>query len=238
MESIHTSQMPRTVSQAASTERAIFIKKTYMHLAGALLAFVGVEYLFLQIPALTALGLKMTQGFNWLIVLGVFMFATSMAEKWAHNSTSRNKQYAGLGLYIIAQAFIFIPLMYVAQNFTGDGNIIAQAGLLTGFLFTGLTAVVFFTGKDFSFLRTGLMIGSMVALGLIVASVIFGFSLGLVFSFAMIVLASGSILYQTSNLMNSYRTDQYVAASLGLFASFMLLLWYVMRILISLQSND
>ena len=71
------------------------------------------------------------------------------------------------------------------------------------------------TRTDFSFLRGALVLGSLLALGLIVASILFG-ALGVVFSVAMVGLADGAILYPTSNIMYHYRTDQYVAASLCL----------------------
>src|SRR5699024_5366450 len=104
------------------------------------------------------------------------------------------------------------------------------AGLLTLTLVLGLTGVAVFTGADFSFLRGALTVGGVVALGLIVASIIFGFSLGLLFSLAMVAFASGSVLYNTSNILRTYRTDQPVAAALSLFASIALLFWYVVRI--------
>jgi len=62
---------------------------------------------------------------------------------------------------------------------------------------------------------------------------IFGFSLGVWFSGAMVILAGGYILYYTSNVMLHYRTDQYVAAALALFSSVALLFWYVLRIFMS-----
>jgi FtsH-binding integral membrane protein len=89
------------------------------------------------------------------------------------------------------------------------------------------------TKKDFSFLKTGLTIGFFIALGLIVAGMLFGFNLGLWFSVAMCLLAGGSILYQTSNLINQYTSDDYIPAALGLFASLMLLFWYVLSIFMS-----
>jgi FtsH-binding integral membrane protein len=46
----------------------------------------------------------------------------------------------------------------------------------------------------------------------------------------MVLVASGYILYHTSNVMHHYHTDQYVAASLALFASVALLFWYVLRL--------
>lgn len=235
MEMNQTLSVP--VSQVSDVERAEFIKKTYLHLAVSVLAFVGLEALLLSIPAVVSFGMAMTQGMTWLLVLGAFMFATSAAESWAHKSTNKTAQYAALAICVIAQAIIFIPLMFVASQYSG-GNLIGQAGLITTALFAGLTAVALTTKKDFSFMRTGLMVGGFVAMGLIVASILFGFSLGLWFSVAMVALAAGSILYQTSKMVHNYNTDQYVAASLGLFASFMLLLWYVLRILMSFASSD
>jgi FtsH-binding integral membrane protein len=144
----------------------------------------------------------------------------------------RNKQYLGLGLYVILEAIIFLPMIAVAVLYSGS-EMIMQAAMITLFMFSGLTAVVFMTKTDFSFLRTALTIGGFIALGIIVAGAIFGFNLGLWFSVGMVVLASGSILYQTSQIKDKFSTDQYVGASLQLFASIMLLFWYVLRILMS-----
>ncbi len=227
------------VSQSSDLERTTFIRKTYGHLALALLAFVVVEYLFLSTPAIVSIGLAMTQGWTWLLVLGGFMFATTIAERWAHSSTNRNLQYAGLALYVVAQAFIFVPLMYMAMAITGGSTtLITQAGIITMCLFTALSAIAFFSNKDFSFLGKFLMIGGLLAMGLIVAGIAFGFNLGLYFSFAMVALAGASILYQTSQIIHQYSSDQYVGAAIGLFASFMLMLWYVLQILMSMSSSD
>lgn len=231
------SGMAMPVSAGTDEQQAAFIKKTYSHVALAVLGFVLVEYVFLSTPFIRDLALSLTQGWSWLIMLGIFMFATTIAERWAISSTDRNMQYAALLLYVAAEAFIFIPLLYIAMKMTGDTSIIFNAGMLTLALFSGLTAVVFFTGKDFSFLRNFIMVGGMIAMGLIVLGILFGFSLGLFFSFAMVALAAASILYQTSNVLHVYNQDQYVAASLGLFASLMLMLWYVMQIFMSFSGD-
>ena len=117
-------------------------------------------------------------------------------------------------------------------------GIIMKAALATLALLLGLTFVAFTTKKDFSFLGSFLKIGSFIALGLIAMQLLpipglGGFDLGLWFSIGMVVLASGSILYNTSNMIHHYRTDQYVAASMGLFASVALLFWYILRIFMS-----
>ncbi|MEN0046429.1 MAG: Bax inhibitor-1 family protein [Bacteroidota bacterium] len=225
----------KPVAQETELDRADFIRKTYSHVALAVLGFIIVEALFLNTPFIVKIGLQMTQGMTWLLVLGGFMFVTNFATKWASNTADRSKQYAGLLLYIVAQAFIFVPLIYIAINYSGDKNLIGKAGLMTLALFTGLTAVVFTTKKDFSFLRNIITVGGFIALGLIVVGMIFGFSLGLWFSFAMVALAAGSILYQTSNIIHEYHKEQYVAASLGLFSSLMLMFWYILSIF---MSND
>jgi FtsH-binding integral membrane protein len=182
---------------------------------------------------ITNFALSLTQGRMWFLMLGGFMLVTYQAEKMAINSHERSKQYLGFGLYIIAEAFIFIPLIFIAMSIAEDGGfeILNQAAILTLSVFSGLSAVVLLTKKDFSFLRSGLAIGFFIALGLIIAGTLFGFNLGLWFSVGMVVLASGSILYQTSNMVHKYSEDQYVAASLGLFASLMLLFWYILSIL-------
>lgn len=223
------------VSALAEDKKVAFYRKTYTHLALAVLAFILVETFFFQIPPIVELALSMTDGWLWLVMLGGFMLITNYAEKMALKSHDRNKQYWALTIYVIAEAFIFIPLIFMALIIAQEGgaNILNQAAILTLALFSGLSAVVLLTKKDFSFLRSILAIGFFIALGLIVAGTLFGFNLGLWFSVGMVLLASGSILYQTSNMVHKYSEDQYVAASLGLFASLMLLFWYILSILSS-----
>ncbi len=220
------------IKTTTEAERAAFYKKTYLHVALGVLVFIIVEYLFLHSETIVKFALSLTQGRMWLLMLGGFMLVTNLAEKMSVSGTSRNKQYLGYFLYILAEAFIFIPLIFVAA-FYAKGDVLQQAALLTLALFTGLSAVVIITKKDFSFLKTALTVGGFIAIGLIIAGILFGFNMGLWFSAGMIILAAGSILYQTSNLIHKYRTDQYVGAALGLFASLMLMFWYILRIFMS-----
>ena len=166
-------------------------------------------------------------------MLGGFALATNYAERLALGTTDRNKQYLALGIFVIAEAFIFLPMLLIATQMVGGEVILNQAVIMTLALFTGLSITVLVTKKDFSFLKSILTIGFFIALGLIIAGVIFGFELGLWFSVGMVALAAGSILYQTSNMVHKYREEQYVGAALGLFASLMLLFWYILRIFMS-----
>lgn len=221
------------VSALAEDKKVAFYQKTYTHLALAVLLFVVAEWAFFQSETIVNFAFSMTQGWRWLVMLGGFMFATNYAEKMALTNHNINQQYIGLLIYVVAEAFIFIPLIGIAMSIaqSGGANILNQAAILTLSLFTGLSAVALLTKKDFSFLKSILSIGFFIALGLIIAGTLFGFNLGLWFSVGMVVLASGSILYQTSNMVHKYSEDQYVGASLGLFASLMLLFWYILSIL-------
>ena len=226
-----------TVSNAAAVDRATFIRQTYLHVAGALGVFVLLESMLLASPLAPVLtNLMFGSRWSWLIVLGLFMFVSHIATKWASTSTSIGGQYAGLGLYVVLEVIILCPLLMLAARF-GDG-LIMKAGLITGGLFIGLTWVAFTSGKDFSFMGGFLKIAGFVALATIAVSMIFGFNLGIWFTGAMILLVGGSILYQTSNVIHHYQTSQYVAASLALFASIATLFWYVLQMLMSLNSRD
>mgnify|MGYP003632192889 FL=1 len=228
-------EQPQIIPLSTLTEerRAAFYRKTYTHVALAVLLFVVVEYFFFQSEMIVNFARSLMGGWSWLLLLGAFMFITSYAEGLALKSDDKNVHYAALLIYVVAEAFIFVPLLFMAFSMIDGVQILEKAGVMTLALFVGLSAIVFFTKKDFSFLRSILTIGFVIALGLIVAGTIFGFDLGLWFSGAMVALAAGSILYTTSNMVNKYHEEQYVAAALGLFASLMLLFWYILRIFMS-----
>ncbi|WP_313579879.1 Bax inhibitor-1 family protein [Chishuiella sp.] len=220
------------VADATIAERSTFYKHTYGHVAGGVLVFVLIESLMLQSEGLVRFMLSLTSGYLWLILLGGFMGITWVAQKMAYESISKSKQYLGYFLYIIAEALIFVPMLYIALYYGGT-YVIKQAAVVTGGLFVGLSAIVFLTKADFSVLRGALTIGFFLAIGLVIAGMLFGFNLGLWFSVAMCALAGGAILYNTHQLKYEFGTQQYVAAALSLFASLMLLFWYILRIFMS-----
>lgn len=215
-------------ADAAESERAAFIRKTYMHLAGAILAFMGLTAAFLNVPAIRDPLINLVVGGQWWLIFVAFMAVSWIADRWAQSGASASTQYMGLALYTIAEAVIFVPLLFFAQMQIGPNAIMEAAGM-TLLIFGGLTIFVFMTGADFSFLRGILVVGSLAAFGCILLSLFGFFSLGIVFITAMIVLMCGFILYDTSNVLHHYRTDQHVAAALALFASIATLFWYVLQ---------
>lgn len=216
-------------------DRAQFIRRTYMLLAAAIGAFILVEaFLFASGGAYAIANVIFASGgIGWLMVLGLFMLVSFIANKWAVSETSTAIQYLGLGIYVIAEAIIFVPLLFLAMYYANESAVILKAGIVTLGLFLGITATVFLTRSDFSFLGPILSIGGFAALGFIVASILFGFTLGSVFAFVMVAFAGTAILYQTSNVLHRFRTDQHVAAAMVLFASVALLFWYILRIFTS-----
>ena len=226
-----------SAAQSPATDRAAFIRRTYTHLALALLAFIGLEFYLVNAPFAAKFAMSMTSGYSWLVVMGLFMAVGYMADKLARSENSDQMQYLGLGLFVIAEAIVFLPLLFIATMFGGAG-LIPSAGLMTLLLVLGITATVFITRKDFSFMRGILSIGGFVAVGFIVCSFIFGFSLGLVFASIMVLFAAGSVLYTTSNILHHYSPNQHVAASLALFASVALLFFYILQVLMSLSGGS
>jgi FtsH-binding integral membrane protein len=222
-------------ANAGADARTRFIRLTYANLAGAILAFMGIEGVLLNLPQTPSLVQTMIGGqFSWLLVLGAFMIVSMIATKWASSAVSLSTQYMGLGLYVVAEAVIMLPLLYIAERYAPTA--IPQAAFLTLFIFGGLTATVLITKSDFSFLGRGLQLVGWGVMGIIVASLLFHFNLPVtLFAGAMVVFCGATVLYQTSNVLYNYQTNQYVAASLALFASVALMFWYVLQLIMSLQ---
>jgi len=223
-------------ANALPAERVGFIRRTYAHLVAAILAFAGIEALLLR----TSLGEDFIQlvfggggKMGLLLIMVLFIGGGYLARYWAHAATTRPMQYAGLALYVLLEVIIFLPLLYVADHYFAGQFVIQKAGILTLTIFTGLTLAVFLTRQDFSFLGPILAVVSFGVLGVIICAMLFGLSLGLWFSFAMVGLAAAYIIYDTSNVLHNYRTDQHVGAALELFASVALMFYYILRIFMS-----
>ena len=207
--------------------RSLFIARTYLHLLGAVLLFVAVEaWLFATGLAETIARPMLDVG--WLVVRGAFMIVGWFASRAAHRAKSSGAQYAALTAFVLAKALLFVPLLFVAER--AAPGVIGSAAAAAVVGFAALTSVAFATRRDFSFLRGFLYWGGLVALGLIVSALVFGFRLGPLFSVAMVGYAGVAILYDTSNVIRRFRPGREVAAALELFASVSLLLWYLVRL--------
>lgn len=240
------------VATLGVSDRVDFLRKTYGLLGLSLIAWpILTALIFKMMPGV---GLKLLQlggGFGWLLVIGGFMLVGHIAQRLASSETSRGLQLAGLGLEVAAWSFLLQPILWILALKFGPRNmfmvdaggapvlsaaatsVLLQAVVITLSIFVGLTLVVFLTKKDFSFMRGVLTICSFAALGVVVASILFGFSLGALFCGFMVLLMGGYILYQTSILMSQWPPTAYVAAALMLFSTVATLFWYVIQLLMS-----
>ena len=225
--------LPQAMTGEAS---ARFVTRTYLNLFGATLFFAAFEALIFSIFGVGNIA-------QTLIVspklTGAGMLALCFAGPWLGNymlqhSHSRLQQYLVLGYYAILYGVLFIPILTLAQAYCAYG-IIFQACILTVALFAALSAAVFMTRANFSFLRTGLAFLGIAAFILIIASFVFGFELGIWFSIAMIALMCGYILYETSAMLYELEESDDIIASIMLFGSIMTLFFYILRLLMALD---
>jgi len=217
------------VSGASVEDRSDFIWKCYAHVVGAILAFAAIEVYFFTSGIAARIAEPMLN--NWWMVLGAFILAGWGATRVAHTVESKNAQYAAFAAFIVLEAVIFAPMLYIA-SITAPGVIDSAAGV-TILGCAGLIATVMITRKDFSFLRGMMTWLFFLAMAAIIGSLMFGFHLGTWFSVAMIGFAGAAVLYDTSNIMHHYPQDKYVAASMQLFASIAMMFWYILRLFMS-----
>jgi FtsH-binding integral membrane protein len=255
-------RMNRPIAGAVATvgvsDRVTFLRKTYAHLGLAVIAFALTTAFMMSY--MTDFSLRFAvwggQGFHWLLVMAMFIGVNMGAQRLAMSESSRGLQYLGLGLAVVMWSLLLQPMIWIAifkfgnpaevfANGTAHAALSSQAAMIIGeaavitlAIFIGLTLTVFITRKDFSFMRGVLTICSFAAIGTILASVIFGFSLGALFSGLMILLMSGYILYQTTLVMSYFRPTQHVAAALMLFATVVTLFLYVLDILVSMNRRN
>lgn len=240
------------VATVGVSDRVAFLRRTYGLLGAALIGFAAITGGMLKLAPETSLKFSMwalNGRWNWFIVLALFMGVGYLAQRLAASESSRALQLAGLALFVVVESLILQPLLWVLISRFGNpadfdngvlfsgmaGKILMQAILITLTIFVGLTLTVFLTKKDFSFMRGILTICSFAALGVILASMLFGFSLGAFFCGVMVLLMAGYILYQTSLVMSYFPPTAYVAAALMLFSTIATLFWYVLQLLMSLN---
>lgn len=212
---------------AALDGRSIFITRTYSHVVGGILGFVLLEMALFESGYAADIA-RFMFGFNWLWILGAFMLTGWLATRTAQTSTSIGMQYFAYAMYVIAEALIFVPLLYIAD--AKAPGAIDSAALITLLGAGGLMFVAHRTRRDFSFLRAILMWGGVLALIAIIGAAVFGLQMGTWFSVLMIGFAGAAVLYDTSNIIHLYPEDRYVSAAMQLFASIALMFWYALRL--------
>ena len=202
-----TTTLPRGITPAASvttTERLVFIKKVYSLLAmsmgsAAVGAYLGSGPLLLLVAPNMML--------FFILQIALIFFASFAARKPGLNMVA-------LFSFTTVSGLTLGPLLYQVGP-----SIAAEAFALTAITFAGLSMYVVVSKKDFSFMSGFLMTGLIVLVvgGLLNMFFIQSGMMHFVMSGASVLLFSGFILYDTSNILRYYGTDEYVSATLALY---------------------
>lgn len=176
--------------------------------------------------------LQFAYSFYWLYLIAtvVFSFCHEIIHGYLLVCKGRVVKYILFSLYILIEAILFAPLIMIALA----SGVLLPAVIITLFFFGLVTAYAFISKKNFSFLSSYLFAGSVSLLLAIIIGVSFNIGMGIILPAFGIILACGYILYDTSNIINNYNEDQYMAASIRVISSVLLLFWYVITFLLKL----
>jgi len=222
-----TTTLPRGMTPAASvstTDRLTFIKKVYSLLAmsmgtAAVGAYLGSGPLLLLVAPNMML--------FFILQIALIFFASFAARRPGLNMVA-------LFSFTTVSGLTLGPLLYQVGP-----SIAAEAFALTAITFAGLSLYVVYSKKDFSFMSGFLMTGLIVVIigGLLNMFFIQSGMMHFVMSGASVLLFSGFILYDTSNILRYYGTDEYVSATLALYLDILNLFIALLSIL-GIMSND
>ncbi len=211
-----------TAAQASLSERMAFIRKVYaIFFVGILFAVGGVALGFVFPPLMLAVAQ------HPIITLLLMLGGVIAAQAVRHVPGVNLLAFFG---FTTMTGVIISPLLYYVSQ-TNPGSIL-QAGVLTIGIFGGLTAYVFISKRDFSFMRgmvtTGLIVLILAAvLNIFIASSALAFAV----SAAALLLFSGFVLYDTSNIIRRYPTNEYIAGAMDLYLDAFNIFLALLRIL-------
>ena len=114
-----------------------------------------------------------------------------------------------------------------------NAGVIQEALVLTVLIFGGLTMYVITSKKDFSFLSGFLFTGLIVVIaGSLLNAFFFHSPAGeFIISAGGVILFSGFILYDTSNILRHYDVEDYTSATLALYLDLLNLFLFLLRLL-------
>jgi FtsH-binding integral membrane protein len=212
-----------TAARAGVAERMGFIRKVYaLFFAATLFAVAGVGAGLMYPPVMIAIASHPWMTF--FVLIGGVMGAQAVRLVPGVNLLALFAFTTLTGL-VISPAIAIYTRMNPAS--------IWQAGLMTVGIFGGLTAYVFISKKDFSFMRGMMMTGLIVVVmaGVLNLFIVGSSALAFGVSCAALLLFSGFVLYDTSNIIRRYPTNEYVAGALDLYLDAFNIFLALLRIL-------
>ncbi|HWS87218.1 MAG TPA: Bax inhibitor-1/YccA family protein [Pyrinomonadaceae bacterium] len=197
-----------TAAQASVEERMGFIRKVYALFFAATLFAIGGVGVALTVEPLQRFAFEHPWIMFFIMIGGVFA-----AQAVRH---VRGLNLVALFGFTALTGVVISPLIGYVLAYN-PASLLA-AGVLTVGIFGGLTAYVFVSKRDFSFMRGMLMTGLIVVILAGVVNIFLGASaLGFAVAAASLLLFSGFVLYDTSNIIRRYPTNEYIAGALDLY---------------------
>ncbi len=213
---------------APADARAIFLQKTYSLMLAAVAVFGATLWAAGNIEPVRKMAESLWNVSPWMSLI-LFMGGAMAVHALAG---SRIGVFVFFG-FAFLWGLISAPLIFYAAGTANGPAVISQAAIITAFIFLGLTAYVFKSGRDFAFLG-GILFTLMIGmLGFAIAGWIFGFGVGIWYCYLGAAVFSGYILYDTSNIMKRYPTTAHVSAAMVLFVDVIMLFKYLLIILMN-----
>ncbi|HAO24544.1 MAG TPA: BAX inhibitor protein [Methylophaga sp.] len=159
----------------------------------------------------------------------LFLTAKLRNSVWGIASVFALTGFMGLTLGPIVNAYLGLP---------NGPQIVMQALGETGIVFLGLSAYAIKSEKDFSFMGGFLFVGILVAFLAGLAAIFFSMpGLSLAVSAMFVLLMSGLILYETSNIIHGGETN-YIMATITLYVSIYNLFTSLLHLIGAFSSSD
>lgn len=201
------------------------IRNTYM--------LLSMTLLFAAVTAATAVALKLPHPGLIIALVGYFglLFATYKLQ---------NSGWALLSVFALTgfMGYTLGPIVSHSLGLPNGGQTVIMAMGGTAAIFLGLSGYALTTRKDFSFMGGFLMVGILLAFLAGLVAIFFEIpALSLTISAAFVLLMSGLILYETSNIIHGGETN-YVMATVILFVSLFNLFTSLLHLLGFMNSNE
>ena len=214
-----------TRSQSSALESNKVLRNTYALLSLTLLfsAMTAAGSLLLQLPHPGII-------ISLVGFIGLYFLTAKLRNSiWALPSVFALTGFMGYTLGPIVGHYLAMP---------GGASIVMNAFAMTGIIFLSLSAYVLTTKKNFSFMGGFLMVGLILGVVGSLAAIFFQIpALSLAISAMFVLLMSGFILYETSNILHGGETN-YIMATVSLYVSIYNLFTSLLHLLGFLGGED
>ena len=215
-----------TVGQLMQEAQMSFIRKTYVLFLAGILTAIVMGYLTLNFAPLTALAVS-------IVRMPILMIVLLIGGSIGAQVLAQRPGLDVVALFGFTGLLGFLMAIIIASYAPA---VVGQAGLMSAVIFGSLTAYAFISRKNFNFLGGMLFVGMIsLILGSIINAIFFkSFNFSYFLSWGILVMSSGWVLYDTSNMIHNYRREQAGAAALGLFISF----WNIFMSLLNILGGN